>query len=314
MADRIRVTGPGEVRAEGRVLSGVVMPYNVTSPSHRERFDPGSLIREPDCWLDLEHDVSRVVCWEGAGVSFTDSTEALSIRAELPRTPIADVALDQVRTGKRTGLSIEFTAGQERREAQTGVRVISLAALYGVGLVARPSYPGAVLEVRRLASFVSGRVNLGRSLPCQCRARCQSVRIAEDAFDDALAEADAGDREVTAFLTGDFGRPVASMSSGTLKVNRTGSRLTIEIDGLPETQVVRDFMAARENTAYTIRPYFPDETSEIVKEGTEAVVSRADLRGIEIAAITGPRAGLEEITVTETRASTAPLFGGYGWL
>ena len=144
MSERLHV---GEVRAEGRTISGIVMAYGEISPSHRERFEPGSLIRREDCWLELGHDLSRVVCWEGAGLEFSEDDRALSLRAELPRIPVADLALEGVRDGSRAGLSIRFNAVEEREE--DGLRVISRAELAGVGLVPAPSYSGSrVTELR----------------------------------------------------------------------------------------------------------------------------------------------------------------------
>ena len=74
-----------------------------------------------------------VVAWEGAGLTFEEDAEALSLRAVLPRIPAADLALDGVRSGRRSGLSIEFRSLEERQE--DGLRVIARAALKGVGLV-----------------------------------------------------------------------------------------------------------------------------------------------------------------------------------
>ena len=66
--------------------------------------------------------------------------------AELPPIPAADRALDDIRTGKATGLSVEFRAVKESRV--DGVRVIEEAELSGVGLVALPSYEGSRVEAR----------------------------------------------------------------------------------------------------------------------------------------------------------------------
>lgn len=289
----------GEVRAEGRVLAGTVMTYGEVSPSHRERFLPGSLRREDDTWLDLDHDPTRVVVWEGAGLEFEDTETELRLRAELPNTPAADIALDGIRTGRRRGLSVEFDAHREHREAQTGVRVIEDSLLRGIGLVPRPSYPGsAVTEVRRRPSGerIRGRVNLGRKLACRCRKNCTHVKIDRRALDRALAEAEAGDREITVFFSGQFGQPVASTGAGLL-LRRRGDVLDVEVDGLPDTSTVRDFLEGQERAFYTLRPYFPDDQSEFEVDGTTAIFSQADLRAIEIAAVTGPTDGLEPVTV-----------------
>ena len=298
MVDRVHV---GEVRAEGRTLSGTVLRYGELSPSHRERFEPGSLRLAGDVWLDLEHDPLRVVAWEGAGLTFAASADALSLRAVLPRIPAADLALEGVRDGTRSGLSIEFRAERERKEAQTGVRIIELARLAGVGLVARPSYPSSrVLETRQTGQGVSGSVGLGEDLSCQCREGCTSIRIDPAAFNGALLEAAKGEREIVAFLTGDFGRPVASTANGSLRLRVTDNQLVSEIANLPDTQPVRDFLEVLGTSAarFQTRPYFPDATSEFVKVGQTARFKRADLRGIEISPISGPNKGIQPLRLS----------------
>ena len=137
----------GECRASGREISGVVMPYGERAGDRPERFEPGSLMRAGDTWLDLDHDPLQVVAWEGAGLIFEETDDALLMRATLPRIPAAELALDGVRSGKRSGLSVEFRSLAERRDA--GERVIERATLRGVGLVRSASYTGArVTELR----------------------------------------------------------------------------------------------------------------------------------------------------------------------
>ena len=57
----------GEIRVEGRRLSGVVMRYGEVSPSHKERFEPGSLRMADTVHLDLNHDRERAVAWHPGG-------------------------------------------------------------------------------------------------------------------------------------------------------------------------------------------------------------------------------------------------------
>ena len=290
----------GEVRAEGRTLVGTVMNYNEISPSHRERFEPRSLRRDGDpVWLNLDHDPLRAPVWEGSGLVLEDSETALTFRAEMPKIPAGDVMLEGVRSGTRNGVSVEFDAVREHRELQTGVRVIEDSLLRGIGLVDRPSYLGSrVTEVRRRPSGerIRGRVHLGTKLACRCRTNCTHVKIDRRALDRALAEAEAGDREITVFFSGQFGQPVASTGAGLL-LRRRDDVLDVEVDGLPDTSTVRDFLEGQERAFYTFRPYFPDDQSEFEVDGTTAIFSQADLRAIEIAAVTGPTDGLEPVMV-----------------
>ena len=106
-----------EVRAEGRTLEGIVMNYGEVSPSHRERFLPGSIVRDGDVdvWLDLAHNPLQVVAYEGAGLEFDRQRPiSLTMRAVLPRIPAAELALEGVRSGRRNGLSVEFKLLEQR--------------------------------------------------------------------------------------------------------------------------------------------------------------------------------------------------------
>ena len=140
MAERLAL--PTEVRAEGRTLSGVVMTFGEVSASHRERFEPGSLIREPDCWLDVGHDVSRVICWEGAGLEFEESADALSMRATLPRIPAADVAWKASGAVAARGCPSSF-AHWRRNGRRTGSASSPARPFSGSGSSRRLPTPGA---------------------------------------------------------------------------------------------------------------------------------------------------------------------------
>ena len=136
-----------EFRAEGRNVGGVVMRYGEVSPSHKERFEPGSLRLADVIHLDLGHDRERVVAWRpDGGLELVDGDASLELTAELPPIPAADRALDEIRAGKVTGLSVEFQAVRERKEA--GVRVIEEALLNGIGLVRAASYGSSQIELR----------------------------------------------------------------------------------------------------------------------------------------------------------------------
>ena len=147
MAEVERRAALGEIRVEGRKITGVAIRFGEVSPSHRERFEPGSIHMAGVVHLDLNHDRERVIAWhpEG-GLELTDRGEALELAAELPPLPAADRALDEIRTGKTNGLSIEFRALKESRA--NGVRVIEEAELSGIGLVSKPSYEGSRVEAR----------------------------------------------------------------------------------------------------------------------------------------------------------------------
>ena len=147
MAEDERRAALGEIRVEGRKLTGIVMRYGEVSPSHKERFEPGALRMADAVHLDLNHDRERAVAWHpGGGLELRDEDGAMILSAELPPIPAADRALEEIRSGKTAGLSVEFRAVKESRSE--GVRVIEDAILSGVGLVAHPSYMGSRIEAR----------------------------------------------------------------------------------------------------------------------------------------------------------------------
>ena len=147
MAEVERRAALGEIRVEGRKIVGTVIRYNEVSPSHKERFAPGSIRMADAIHLDLDHDPERAVAYQpGGGLELVDGDASLELTAELPPIPAADRALDDIRTGRAAGLSLEFRAVKETRV--DGVRVIEEAELSGVGIVKRPSYEGSRVEAR----------------------------------------------------------------------------------------------------------------------------------------------------------------------
>ena len=146
MMERIERTGV-ELRAEGRNLSGVVMPYGTVAPTFKEKFLPGSLLVQSVVPLNLAHKDLAVVAFTGGGkLELRDTPEALLMECEVPETPPGDMALDMLQQGQITGLSVEFRSVQETKEGD--LRVIERATLLGIGLVRTPAYPQSKVEVR----------------------------------------------------------------------------------------------------------------------------------------------------------------------
>ncbi len=138
-----------ELRAEpeSRRLTGVVMQFGDVAPTYRERFEPGAFTFAEAVPLNLMHNPLMAVAWApGGGLTLEADETALRMIAEVPNIPAGNVALAMVRDGKAQGLSIEFNARSERRE--TGVRVVEIAELRGIGLVRDPSYKASRVEAR----------------------------------------------------------------------------------------------------------------------------------------------------------------------
>ncbi len=134
--------------ATGRRLVGTALRYNtVARINHQfdELFAEGALRTEGAICLNWEHDELRSVAPRGA-VDVTETAGELRMMAECSDTPLADMALDQVRR-KCMGLSIEFVPIAEHRDTR-GVRVLTDAILMGLAVTARPAHPTTV-EARR---------------------------------------------------------------------------------------------------------------------------------------------------------------------
>ena len=151
MGDFERRLLAAELRAEGRRLSGTVMVYGDVSPSHRERFEPRALQLAATVTLNLMHNPLEAVAWApDGGLAFEhDETELRMVVADVPPIPAGNAALAMVRDGLAKGLSVEFRAERDRREA--GVRIVEAAVLSGIGLVRSPSYKQSQVEARRAA-------------------------------------------------------------------------------------------------------------------------------------------------------------------
>lgn len=127
-----------------RLIEGVAVPYGETAEIgwSRYRFAPGSLrlARAHTPGL-LGHDTNRpfgIV----SGLDEAGDSARVIIRAD--RTPDGDVALEQARSGSRSGLSIGFEV-DAYTEAE-GVIEVTAASVYEVSLVAVAAFEGAQVE------------------------------------------------------------------------------------------------------------------------------------------------------------------------
>ena len=274
-----------EFRIEGRRLSGTVMKYGAISPSHRERFEPGSLRMAEAVHLDLDHDPERAVAWHpGGGLAIENGRDSMTMRAELPPIPAADRALADIRDGKVTGLSVEFRAVRERRDGD--LRVIEEAVLSGIAIVRSPSYSNARVEGRRRSGrTMRARIPVGRKLECRCAgAACKFARVTGDALRDEfeLAFGQARKEIIAGFNSYDM--PIASRSTGTLRgrvlANGDGE---VEID-LPDDAMGAAVLAAHSSAGVIVRPHIDARAAESVLEGDTIVYRKAPIRAFLVSA------------------------------
>ena len=299
-----RIAGT-ELRAEGRRVSGTVMRYGDVSPSHRERFEAGSLRLAEAVHLDLFHDPERAIAWmPGGGLTLANGRDALTMRAELPPIPAAERALDEIKAGRVGGLSVEFRAVKERQDS--GIRVIEDAILSGIGIVRSPSYDGARVEARkRSGRTMRARIPADRSVECRCSgAACKFAKITGEAMQDAFDRAfKQFEHEVIAGF-GSYDMPLASASSGTLRGRVLGNGDgEVEID-LPDDGAGAATVAAHEAAGVIVRPHIDAEAAVSTVEGETRVYQTAPIRAFLVSA-TDAREGWPAPALTATPGELA---------
>ena len=257
------------------------MRYGDVSPSHRERFEPGSLRLAAAVPLNLFHDAERAVAWHpGGGLTFEQTPGALRMSAELPPIPAADRALAMIRDKKATGLSVEFRAKSERRES--GLRIIEAAELSGIGIVRDPSYDAARVETRR-REWINGGVRYGVEVFCEClTGDCNTVLFRPV----ALGPADGSD---VLAIAGRNNEAVASTKGGTLRLRDTDDALEFSIatDGR-DTAAGRALTdLARAKVPVYGRPIIDEAAATFTDEGGVRTFTKAPLRSILLKPISG---------------------------
>ena len=267
LAQEFRVSG------SGRVLTGAVMVFGDISPDYSERFEPGALAHSGRIDINLQHDPAIVLVRDAL---LTDSPSELRVRAELPPD---SAALALVKRSALNSWSIEFKAQSERREG--GVRIVSRADLTGLALCDRGSYPEAKVEIRRgrrgdsktsrlrALRVLRARIPYDESLACECLkkgggAACipkaRFSKLAGDSMAEVVNSALAEARDVLGVL-GEFKRPIASGSRGTLRAVSTDDALELEMD-LPDGEIGDAVLSAHEAAGIVVRPLIDFDRSE----------------------------------------------------
>ena len=277
---RERLYSGTELRAEGRRLLGAALRYGDVSPSHRERFEAGSIVMGGTLWLDYQHDPSRILAHtENGGLTLRDTESALNVEAVLPNIPLADKALSEVRAGVLKGFSIEFTANSER--VDDDVRVIERASLAGIGLVKSPSYEQSKVEARAVGARITGSIPFDKTMTCRChRGECDQVRFESGAFDDALS--DDNGRDVL-LITDTFSSALASKNRQSLTLVKGNDALRV-IARLPGSSASKDLIAAGTSVNLLTRPVFDQELSEYEEKDGVAVYSKVHLKAVLVGA------------------------------
>ncbi len=309
-----RVTG--EIRAEGRQLSGVVMAYGELAPSFRERFAPGAFTLAPAVTFNLDHDPERAIAWApGGGLALRQDTQTVSMTAAVPPIPAGDRALALVRSGAATGLSVEFQAQEERREGD--IRIVERALLVGVGLVRSPAYDGSRVEARRRSGLrLRSRTRLKRPLQCECLdSECGlAIILTEEAGEELARQINSAERAIPAVYK-DFSAPLGSARRGTLRAAADADGLNVEID-LPESAAGAATVAASEATGVVVRPLLDHEQGEFMDTPEGRIVTRPHLRAL-LVGVTDARQGWTDAEIIDdvaTEAGAPQARSVIGWL
>ena len=243
-----------ELRAEGRILSGVGITYGdiAVLPFGRERFQAGAFpgVATSDVILNASHDRGRPLARTGGGgLVLTDTAKELSIRADLPPTREADDTITLVTAGILRGLSLEFIARSERREGN--VRVVERAELRALGVVDRPAYGGSVVsareEVRQRGRGLAGAFDYNIPTVRRDRGRRRKQTVRPGAFRFAIQDET---REINLLLGRNYDQPLASKQAGTLILVDNPERLEFFVETLPDTSYVSDFRAGLSSGAF----------------------------------------------------------------
>ena len=254
---------------DGRTLIGVAVRYGDVSTKNTyggpETFEAGAFgdVDGLDTILNQMHNRQRPLArTDGGGLVLQDDSDALRIAATLPKTRDADDALEMVDKGILRGFSTEFISRQETDKQ--GVRTITQAALPGIGLVDRPSYPDSVIaEIRAEGEGISGEFAYETDSVIAATGKVRKERIKPGAFSYAIK---SPDREINLVL-GDNSRPLASKKAGSLILEDTPTALKFRVPQLPRTSYVSDFLGMLRGKSITpgILPLFSPTPASVAR-------------------------------------------------
>ena len=239
----------------------------------------------------------------GGGLRLHDSGSLLTMLADLGGTQPGREAHEQVKAGILRGLSIEFTALQERMVGD--VREIVRARLDDLGLVDRPAYDESTIEARRsekrarLALRISGVIPYEKRVDCRCQTgRCNSVVMKRGSLKAAVDSQD----EIL-LVAGDYSKALSSKKRGSLVLTDTREGLKIE-SSIPDNSAGRDLVAGASEIPLLVRPSFDQAASEFVEDGATAIYTHMSLRAVLIGA-SDAAAGWPEAELVEPEARQA---------
>ena len=293
----------------GRTLVGVALSYGSVAqigPGMAEKFLPGAFRPISDVILNSAHDRRTPLARTGAGLTIEDTQTQLRISAELPKTQAADDVLTLVRGGVLRGLSIEFTAVEERLDA--GVRVIERAHLSAIAVVDSPAYSSSTVEARARRdpkTWVKNGISYGVQCHCEClNGDCNKVIFVPKSLGpvpgvDVLA------------TVGRFSEALGSTSGKTLRL--TDSPTALEVELAPDARstaaggIIDDLAEAK--VPIFSRPLVDDALSQFTETDGIRTYTKAALTAILFKPIAGDaekRLGWIPITIIDDDDQPTP--------
>ena len=291
--------------------------------------------------LNLQHDDALTIGSTGDVLTLADSPAELRMVATLPSGDAYDSVLSLVGDGLTRGLSVEFHAIDERRT--NGVRVIQRATLPALGIVDDPAYPASGVEVRRRGRGLSGEYRYNTDRVTRDRGRRRKVRVRSGAFSwqlerfselqeelqESIAEAIEGAaaeavrdraREVQLLAGRNYDQPLASLRTGTLRLEDSDEALRFSVEELPATSYATDLRAGMDSGAadfgvdllYSIPPV--SDAVEIVTEPGTGVEIEVVQKGILQAIAVVSRAPRGNGGLVERRRAVTPARRSRLWL
>ena len=246
--------------------------------------------------LNLQHDQTLTVASTGplpgrGTLRLRDNPDGLDMEARLPSGDAYDRVLALVSDGSTAETSVEFRSLSDSVVGDR--RTVLQATLPGIGIVDKGAYGSAgSVETRRRAGTLRARIDYNRRLDCECNPNCQFAKFDPGSLSERPREALA--------VAGEYTRPVAATSKGTLRLLPDDSGLNIEVD-LPDpanNEAVRAILEAAAVGVFA-RPFLDTERSEFTDDGEGLrTYQRAVIRAIIIGA-TDKSGGLEAAQIVE---------------
>ena len=295
-----------ELRSDGRNLFGIALRYNQLSPSHRERFDSGSLKFAENISLNIGHNRMMSVAHKpNGGLELSQNLYEVRMKARLPKIPAADKALQMIQSGEIRGLSIEFLPRKESID-ENAVRVIEEATLTGIGLVKHPSYETTIEARAKSGRTLTSKLPYNQSLQCECLGSdCPTLvqfseyagKLIRGLIAEALEDAQKGRSGKDVLAIGkDYSKPLGSARRGTLRAKSNKKGLNLEVD-IPSGAVGDEVIAASETAGIVGRPLIDYSKTKFEDVNGVRMIEKPSVRGFMFS-VTDRREGWSDATIS----------------